>query len=129
MAKQTGCYEVALVGNALFAGGEIAEVANPEGVTLIIKQATLYVDTPASAAGGETLAVGVGVAGAANNGIIAAQALSGAITGLAYNLLAPAAGAAEIMWTAAQVLNATGSAATAAFVGRLFVEYYRIDAE
>jgi hypothetical protein len=129
MAKQTGCYEVALTGNALFAGGEIAEVANPEGVPLIIKQATLYVDTPSSAAGGETLAVGVGVAGAANNNIIAAQALSGAITGLAYNLLAPAAGAAEIMWPAASVLNATGSADTADFVGRLFVEYYRIDAE
>ncbi len=129
MAKQTGCFELALVGDAAAAAGGTAEIANPEGVTLIIKQATLYIDTPSSAAGGETLAVGIGAAGVANAGIIAAQALSGALTGLAYNLLAPAAGAAEIMWTAAQVLNATVSAAAAAFRGRLFVEYYRIDAE
>lgn len=127
MAKQTGAFELALAGEAVPSNGGAGEIANPEGVTLIIKQATLYVDTPS--AGAANLAVGVGAAGAANNGIIAAQAINGALTGLAYNLLAPAAGAAEIMWTAANVLNATVSAASAAFVGRLFVEYYRIDAE
>ena len=127
MAKQTGCYEIALAGQAVPANGGAAEVVNPEGVTLIIKQATLYVDTPS--AGAANIAIGTGAAGAANAGIIAAQAINGVLTGLAYNLLAPAAGAAEIMWTAAQVLNATVSAASAAFVGRLFVEYYRIDAE
>jgi len=127
MAKQTGCFELALTGNVLFAGGEVAEIANPEGVTLISKQATLYVDTPST--GVANLAVGVGAAGAANAGIIAAQAINGALTGLAYNLLAPAAGAAEIMWTAATFLNATGSADSTGFAGRLFVEYYRIDAE
>ena len=102
MAKQTGAFEVALVGQAVPANGGVMEVANPEGVTLIVKQATLYVDTPS--AGAANLAVGTGAAGAANNSIIAAQAINGAITGLAYNLLAPAAGAAEVMWTAAQVI-------------------------
>lgn len=129
MAKQTGCFEAALVGDAAAANGGAAEIENPEGVPLIVKQATLYIDTPSSAAGGETLAIGTGAAGAANNNVIAAQAISGALTGLAYNLLAPAAGAAEVMWGAAQVLNATVSAAAAAFRGRLFVEYYRVDAE
>lgn len=127
MAKQTGAYELALAGQAVPANGGAAEIMNPEGVPLIIKQATLYVDTPS--AGAANLAVGTGAAGAANNNIIAAQAVNGALTGLAYNLLAPAAGAAEIMWGAAQVLNATVSAASAAFVGRLLVEYYRVDAE
>lgn len=127
MAKQTGCYEVALAGQAVPSNGGAGAYANPEGVTLIIKQATLYVDTPS--AGAANIAIGTGAAGAANNNIIAAQAINGAITGLAYNLLAPAAGAAEIMWTAAQVLNATVSAASAAFRGRLLVEYYRVDAE
>lgn len=129
MAKQTGAFEVALVGDAAAANGGTAEIANPEGVDLIVKQATLYIDVRASAAGGETLAVGTGAAGAANNNIIAAQALSGAVEGLAYNLLAPAAGAAEVLWLPAQVLNATVSAAAAAFRGRLFIEYYRVDAE
>jgi hypothetical protein len=118
---------MALAGQAVPSNGGAGEVANPEGVTLIIKQATLYVDTPS--AGAANIAIGTGAAGGANVNIIAAQAINGALTGLGYNLLAPAAGAAEIMWTAAQVLNATPSAASAAFVGRLFVEYYRIDAE
>jgi hypothetical protein len=127
MAKQTGAFELALVGQAVPSNGGAGEVLNPEGVPLIIKQATLYVDTPS--AGAANLAVGTGATGAANAGIIAAQAINGALTGLAYNLLAPAAGAAEIMWAAAQVLNATASAASAAFRGRLLVEYYRVDEE
>lgn len=127
MAKQNGSFELALVGQAVPSNGGAGEVANPEGVALIVKQATLYVDTPS--AGAATLAVGTGTAGAANNNIIAAQAVNGALTGLAYNLLAPAAGAAEIMWGASQVLNATASAASAAFRGRLLIEYYRVDAE
>ncbi len=127
MAKQTGAFELALTGQAVPSNGGAGSILNPEGVTLIIKQATLYVDTPS--AGAANIAIGTGAAGAANNNIIAAQAINGAITGLAYNLLAPAAGAAEIMWTAAQVLNATVSAASAAFRGRLLVEYYRVDAE
>ena len=127
MAKQTGAFELALAGEAVPSNCGAGEILNPEGVTLIVKQATLYVDTPS--AGAANIAIGTGAAGAANNSIIAAQAINGAITGLAYNLLAPAAGAAEVMWTAAQVLNATVSAASAAFVGRLFVEYYRVDAE
>lgn len=127
MAKQTGCFEIALAGEAVPSNGGAAEVLNPEGVPIIIKQATLYVDTPS--VGAANIAIGTGNAGAANNNIIAAQAINGALTGLAYNLLAPAAGAAEIMCTAAQVINATVSAASAAFAGRLFVEYYRVDAE
>jgi hypothetical protein len=127
MAKQTGAFEIALTGEAVPSNGGAAEVLNPEGVTIIIKQATLYVDV--ASVGAANIAVGTGAAGAANNNIIAAQAINGAIAGLAYNLLAPAAGAAEIMCTAAQVINATVSAASAAFEGRLFVEYYRVDAE
>ena len=127
MAKQTGAFELALNGQAVPANGGAGSILNPEGVTLIVKQATLYVDTPS--AGAANIAIGTGAAGAANSNIIAAQAINGAITGKAYNLLAPQAGAAEIMWTAAQVLNATVSAASAAFVGRLYVEYYREDSE
>ncbi len=127
MAKQTGAFELALVGQAVPSNGGAGEVLNPEGVPLIVKQATLYVDTPS--AGAANLAVGAGAAGAANNNIIAAQAINGVAAGSAFNLLAPAAGAAEVVWAATDVLNATVSAASAAFRGRLFVEYYRIDAE
>ena len=50
MAKQTGCFELALVGEAVPTNGGAGEVANPEGVPLIVKQATLYVDTPSAGA-------------------------------------------------------------------------------
>lgn len=127
MPKQNGAFELALVGQAVPSNGGAAQVVNQEGVPLIVKQATLYVDTPST--GAANIAIGVGAAGAANNNIIAAQALNGVAAGTAYNLLAPAAGAAVVTWSAAQVLNATVSAASAAFAGRLFVEYYRIDTE
>ena len=127
MAKQTGAFEIALIGDAV--ATLVAEELNPEGVPLIIKQATLMIDTRASAAGGETLAIGTGAAGAGNNNIVAAQALSGAVEGNAYSLLEPNAGGALPLCTPVQVINATTSAAAPAFRGRLFVEYYRIDAE
>lgn len=127
MAKQTGAFELALVGAA--GAALVGEVPNPEGVPLIVKQATLFIDERASAAGGETLAAGTGPAGAGNNNLIAAQALSGAVQGNAYSLLEPNAGGALPVWGVADVLNATASVAAPAFRGRLFVEYYRLDAE
>lgn len=127
MAKQSGAFELELTGDAVAVLA--VEVPNPEGVPVIVKQATLLIDARASAAGGETLAVGVGAAGAANNNIVAAQALSGAVEGNAYSLLEPNAGGALPIWGTDQVLNATTSVAAPAFRGRLYVEYYRIDRE
>lgn len=118
-----GSFTLDLAGQAVPSNGGLGEVANPEGQDLIITKSCLYVITPS--AGAANINVGCGVAGADNSDLISALAINGAITGLAYNGLNPASEAALPIWGAAEVLNATGSAACAAFVGRVYVEYER----
>jgi hypothetical protein len=125
MAYASGYLAIPLTGALLFAGGEVAGVANPEGVPLIIKDAKLYVATPST--GGANLSVGIaaGVTTGATN-MINALAVNGAITGLAYHgITALAANGAALVWGAAQFITATGSASTVGFTGTLFVEYVR----
>lgn len=118
-------YALDLVGQAVVSNGGLGEVANPEGQDLVITGAWLLVET--ASVGAANAAIGIGNAGAANNNIIAAQALNGVNPGTAYNLLAPAAGAACVVWGANQFLNATGSAACGAFTGRVYIEYSRTE--
>lgn len=121
----SGCLEIPLTGNALFAGGEIAAVANPEGVPLIITDVKIYVDTPST--GAANIAVGLAANGTtSDNDMIDALAINGAITGLAYHgMTALAAKGAAQVWSTTQYLTATGSASTVGFTGRLFVSYIR----
>jgi len=126
MAFKSGYIEIPLTGALLFAGGEVAGVANPEGVPLIIDDAKLYVDTPST--GAANLSVGLAAdAVTSATTLINALAVNGAITGLAYHgMTALAANGAAVVWGAAQFLTATGSASTVGFVGRLFVHYVAV---
>jgi len=121
----SGCMEIPLTGAALFAGGEVAGVANPEGCPLIITDVKLYVDTPST--GGANLNCGIAAAATTSaTTLINALAVNGAITGVAYHgMTALAAKGAAVVWGTAEFLTATGSASTAGFVGRLFVDYIR----
>jgi hypothetical protein len=125
MAYASGMLEIPLTGALLFAGGEVAGLANPEGVPLIITDVKIYVDTPST--GAANLSVGIGAAiNAAYTNLINALAINGAITGLAYHgMTALAANGAAIVWGVAQFLTATGSASSVGFTGRLFVKYIR----
>ena len=122
---KSGCLEIPLIGNVLFAGGEIAAVANPEGVPLIITDVKIFVDTPSTGAAN----INVGLAADAvssDTDMINALAINGAITGLAYHgMTALAAKGAAQVWGTGQFLTATGSADSSGFTGRLFVEYIR----
>jgi len=121
-----GYLEIPLTGAALFAGGEIANVANPEGKPLIIQDVKIYIDTATTDAG-TTLSVGITTTLTASTNLINALAIDGAIAGLAYHgMTALAANGAAVVWGAAQYLTATGSAASTAFVGRLFVKYIAV---
>lgn len=122
-----GAFTLDLVGQAVPTNGGLGEIVNREDQDVIVTGAWLLVDTPS--AGAANAAIGVGAAGAANANLIAAQALNGILGGTAYNLQAPAAGAACVVWPAGQVLNATGSAACAAFRGRVYIEYQRTQDE
>jgi hypothetical protein len=122
-----GYLEIPLTGNALFAGGEIAAVANPEGLPLIIEDVKIYVDTPSTGA----CNINVGLAANATTSdtdMINALAINGAITGLAYHgMTALAAKGAAQVWGTTQYLTATGSADSSGFVGRLYVRYILVD--
>lgn len=121
----SGYIEIPLTGAALFAGGEIAAVPNPEGVPLIISDVKLYVDTPST--GAANINVGVAADGTTSaTTLINALAINGAITGKAYHgMTALAAKGEAVVWGASQYITATGSASSAGFVGSLFVSYVR----
>ena len=121
----SGCLEIPLTGALLFAGGEIAAVANPEGVALIIQDVKLFVDTPSTGAAN----INVGLAANATTSdtdMINALAIDGAITGKAYHGMTALAAKGEAqVWGTTQYLTATGSADSRGFAGRLFVQYIR----
>lgn len=122
-----GYIEIPLTGAALFAGGEVAAVLNPEGVPVIITDVKLYVDTPST--GAANLSVGIAANGTTSDtDMINALAVNGAITGKAYHGMTALAAKGEAqVWGATEYITATGSASTAGFVGRLFVQYIRVN--
>jgi hypothetical protein len=125
MAYASGCLAIPLTGALLFAGGEIAAVANPEGVPLVIQDVKLYVATPST--GGCNLSAGLAATAVlADTDMINALAINGAITGLAYHgMTALAANGAAQVWGTTQFLTVTGSASSVGFTGTLFVKYIR----
>jgi len=127
MAYASGCLEIPLVGNALFAGGEIAAVANPEGAPLIIVDVKIYVDTPST--GACNISVGLAAdAVTADTDMINALAINGVITGKAYHGMTALAAKGEAqVWGATEYITVTGSASSVGFVGRLFVQYIRVN--
>jgi hypothetical protein len=125
MAFASGCLEIPLTGALLFAGGEVAAVANPEGVPLIIQDVKLFVDTPSTGAANLSAGLAADAVTSATS-LINALAVNGAITGKAYHgMTALAAKGEGLVWGTAQYLTATGSASTVGFAGRLFVQYIR----
>ena len=125
LAYASGCLEIPLTGALLYAGGEIAAVANPEGVPLIIQDVKLFVDTPST--GSANLSAGLAAdAVTSDTDLINALAINGSITGKAYHGMTALAAKGEAqVWGTTQYLTATGSASTVGFTGRLFVQYIR----
>lgn len=123
----SGCLEIPLTGNTLFAGGEIAAVANPEGVPLIITDVKIYVDKPST--GAANINVGLAADGVTSDtDMINALAINGVITGKAYHGMTALAAKGEAqVWSTSQYLTATGSADSSGFKGRLFVNYIRVN--
>jgi hypothetical protein len=126
----TGMLSVPLTGNALFAGGEIAAVANPEGASLMILRTYLYVKTPSTGAANISIGVAANATTSATDAINA-LAINGAITGKVYNgntiqgttkteVSVPA------VWTADKFVTCTGSADSSGFTGTLYIEYIHL---
>lgn len=123
-----GVLAIKITGVASTENAGIGEVANPEGVNLVILKTTLYVHVPST--GGANISIGVGASGAASTDIINALAMNGAISDKMYNgharqntdkteISQPA------LWTPTKYINFTGSASTVGLEAYLFVEYVR----
>jgi hypothetical protein len=126
----TGMLSVPLTGNALFAGGEIAAIANPEGASLMVLRTYLYVKTPSTGAADINIGIAADAVTSATD-IINALAINGAITGKVYNgntiqgTTKTEVGVPAV-WTAGKFLTCTGSADSSGFVGTLYIEYIHL---
>jgi hypothetical protein len=127
MTFASGCLEIPLTGAVLFAGGEIGAMLNPEGVPLIITDVKIYIDTPST--GAANISVGIAAdATTSDTAMINALAINGAVTGLAYHGMTALAAKDEAqIWDTDEYITATGSADSSDFVGRLFVQYIRVN--
>lgn len=124
MPAQTGAYQVAIAGVTATTGGAIAAVANPEGVSLIIKRVLFNRTTKSTGAA----AVDIGVAANAttsSDNLIDGDA-AGAAEGVEDNINdAGTNGKARQLWGASQYVTVTGAASTVGLVGTLNIEYIR----
>ena len=118
-----GWFCLPLTGNALFAGGEVGAVLNPEGETIIIQKAVLYIETATTVAA-TTLSVGLAANATTSATDICNAVAIDAGAGTAQNCLAADdAKEALLVMTGVQYITATGSADSSAFVGKLYVKY------
>lgn len=128
-AAQAGKMVIKLTGATSAADAGLGQVANPEGVPLLITRTQLYVTTPST--GAANLSAGVVATGTAGTDVINALAMNGAITGKVYNgnaiqVTAKTEITAPAVWTTSLYLTFTGSADTTGLVAYLFVEYIRL---
>lgn len=127
-ADQKGKLEIDITGVASAANAGMGEIANPEGVTVMITRAFLYFVTGST--GAANLDVGVGASGAKTSDIVSAMDVIEATVG-GKAIYGPAAQVAETevptaLWTSTTFLTFTGSATTVGLVGKLYVEYIRL---
>ena len=125
MAFASGCIAIPLAGAVAHLGGEVANVANPEGVPLIITDVKLYAVTPS--AGVCVLHVGIGTTAQHDaNELVNDMDIVATTAGTAWHAMtALVANGAAVIWGAAQFLTSCGSASSVGFAGTLFVEYIR----
>lgn len=127
-ADLKGKLEIDITGVVSAANAGMGEIANPEGVTVLITRAFLYFVTGST--GAANLDVGVGASGAKTSDIVSAMdVIEATVGGKAF--YGPAAQAAETevptaLWTSTTYLTFTGSATTVGLVGKLYVEYVRL---
>src|SRR5574340_228563 len=119
--RTNGYLVIPLTGNALFAGGEIGAVKNPEGQPVIIEDVKIFVDTPST--GACNLSAGIAAdAVTSDTDLINALAINGAITGKAYHGMTALAAKDEAkVWGTSEYITVTGSASSVGFTGKLLV--------
>ena len=129
LTDQRGMFKAVITGVASAANAGVGEIANPEGVDVLITRAFLYFRDGST--GAANLDIGVGASGAKASDIISAMSVvDGTVGGKAY--YGPAAQAAETecttaLWTAEKYVTLTGSASTVGLDADLYIEYMRVE--
>lgn len=127
-ANGRGWFSIDFTGVAATTGGAIASVLNPEGQSLLIVQAILYVSV--NSTGAANLTAGFGTSPTTDyNDAVTALAMAAA-AGKFYTASARSASTStEItapgVWLATEYCNITGSASTVGLVGTLYLQYLR----
>ena len=132
-AEGHGFLSVDLTGVVAATGGAIGAIANPEGETLQILRSFLDVITPSTGVATVTIGVAADSTTSASdminaltvNGVTALTVYAGSVGGDASK---DSLVAAPAPWTSTKYVTVTGSATTAGFTGRLFIEYIHIGA-
>ena len=124
-----GMMSVTIAGGTATAGGALASVANPEGVTLKIIESYLWVVSAST--GTANINVGVGTAATHDaSDIIGTLAMNSVSANTLYNAgtivhASKTAISTPADWTSSYYLNVTGDASTAGLSATLFVRYLR----
>lgn len=124
-----GLMSVQITGGTATAGGGLASVANPEGVSVMVVESWLWVETAST--GSANINVGIGAAATTDaSDIISALAVNGVsadtvYTGGTVTHASKTALSTPALWTTSKYLNVTGSASTAGLDATLFVRYLR----
>ena len=125
---QKGLLAIDIVGEATI--GLQGNIANPEGVDLLITDAFLHIKVGATAAA--TFNIGIGASGADNSDLMSAFDVNAPGDGTCWNVVAKVASEAAMttpaIWHAADFLTLTSAAASAADLdATLYVKYIRLD--
>ena len=125
MAEQKGALSGALTAATTTAGGDALNLANPEGVDLIITR--FIIDVTTEATGAATVDAGVAATGTSNDELLdgvdvgSAAILDDNINGVVAGEVA----SAVVEWGSDEYLTVTPSATLAGLVGNYYVEYVR----
>ena len=125
MAEGKGCLYGSLTGVATFAGADLLNLANPEGVDLIITN--FIVKTTVVSTGAATIDAGVAATGVSNDELIDGLDVNAALVCESNHdqVTATTVAEHEVEWGAAEFLTITPSAASTGLVGTYYVEYIR----
>lgn len=123
-----GLLAIDIVGEAAI--GLQGNIANPEGVDLLITEAFLHIKTGATAAA--TFNIGIGASGADNNNLMSAFDVNAPGNNTCWNVVARVASEAAMttpaLWLSTLFLTLTSAAASAeGLTATLYVKYIRLD--
>jgi hypothetical protein len=125
-----GWFSIDFTGGTAYSAHPIASVLNPEGASVLVTDAIVYIKT--SSTGAANLTVGLGTSATGDYSDMMTATAMAAAAGKFYTARAVSASAqteitAPGVWLSTEYLNVTGSASTAGLTGVVYVEYLRLE--